>query len=160
MAWSWELFHCKHHVISSQTSDSLEKEKYQMMRILMGKASRRISYMVPQTLLQLVSRSASVDRQNNLGFPSQEGKCFSMASYNAWSFPAQFWLPRISTAFMWLESIHYLHSCFTFPKRRYISRQNVRNGEDFAVIYKFKFASEILYRSRKGRELGRRETLL
>jgi len=53
-----------------------------MMRILMGKASRRISYMVPQTLLQLVSRSASVDRQNNLGFPSQEGKCSSMA-YNA-----------------------------------------------------------------------------
>jgi hypothetical protein len=111
-----------------------------------------------------------VDRQNNLGFPSQEGKCSSMA-YNAWTFPAQFWLqfwlPRISTAFMWHESIHYLHSCFTFPnscftfpRRRYISRQNVRNGEDFAVIYKFKFASEILYRSWKGRELGRRETAL
>jgi hypothetical protein len=61
-------------------------------------------------------------------------------------------------------SIHscftFPNSCFTFPKRRYISRQNVRNGEDFAVIYKFKFASEILYRSRKGRELGRRETVL
>lgn len=132
MARSWELSHCKHscHILANIW--------FTWKRKLLNDA-RSYGQSFQKDLLwnlhwatvpcQFVSRvekeSASVDGQNNLGLLSQEGKCFSMASYTVSSFSCAVLASQNTNGFNCGLNLHPNRLVSLFPKRRYISRQKL-----------------------------------